>query len=289
MSTDQANEAPDMDVSRSIDSDMLAAVTAVVERAGERLVAGFRTRTGLVTRAAVEDAIVAADAASLAVLRPGLEAARPGAGWVDDELGEGPLPNGEWWVADPVEGAINYVHGLTDWGVTATLVSDNRPVLTVIRLPLAPATYQALKGHGAWRNGERVRTSDKIELRGALVGTGQASPHETTSTFRLISRSLAAMMEVSGVTRVSVPSTLQLTTVAAGQWDVFWQHSAVASGLLAGALLVAEAGGVVTDIAGEAWTLHSTDFLAAAPGVHAQAVTVLTGIRSDGPRLPRRN
>ncbi|MGX6603412.1 inositol monophosphatase family protein [Micromonosporaceae bacterium Da 78-11] len=86
---------------------------------------------------------------------------------------------------------------------------------------------------------------------------------------------MTAMMGAAGVTRVSVPPTLQLVHVAAGATDVFWQHSAVRSGLLAGALLVAEAGGVVTDLRGDPWSLDSRDFLAAAPGVHAEAVRVL--------------
>jgi myo-inositol-1(or 4)-monophosphatase len=257
------------------DGALLASVVAVVEAAGARLSADFRTRTSLTTRAAVEAAIAAADARAMELLRPGLEALRPAARWRDDELAEGPLPDGEWWVVDPVEGAINYVHGRDDWGVTATLVVDNRPVLAVVHLPLAPATYVATEGTGAWRNGERLRVSAKTELRGALVGTGQASPRETQATFQMIARSLAAMMGVSGVARVSVPPTLLLTSVAAGQWDVFWQHGNVGSGLLAGSLLVAEAGGVVTDLAGAPWTLRSADFLAAAPGVHAHAASAL--------------
>lgn len=221
-------------------------------------------------------AIHAGDDESLGVMRPLLEAARPDAGWVEDELDSGGLPAGEWWVTDPLEGAINFVHGIPDWGVTATLVRDNAPVLAVVYLPLQNAMYTAIEGGGAFLDGEPLRVSHKDDLAASFVGTGQASPRETTETFALIGRTLTTMMDAAAVTRSSVPPTLQLIHLAAGRMDVFWQHSAVRSGLLPGALLVREAGGTVTDIHGSPWTLDSDDFLCAAPLVHTQASRVLT-------------
>jgi myo-inositol-1(or 4)-monophosphatase len=255
--------------------DLLAATTTAVQAAGAHLLRRYRAETHLLTRADVVTAIHDGDRESLSVMRAPLEQAYPAARWVDDELEDGALPAGPWWVVDPIEGAINYVHGLTDWGITATLVRDNRPELTVVHLPLAGVTYTAVDGGGAFRDGLRLHASVKTELAGALVGTGQASPRETSETFQRIGRSLVAMMAASGVTRVSVPPTLQLTHVADGRMDVFWQHSAVRSGLLAGTLLVQEAGGIVSDLHGKPWTPHSRDFLAAAPHLHSQAVNVL--------------
>ena len=255
--------------------ELLPAVTTVLEEAAKRLVGGYRTGPAPLTRSDVETAIHAADQVALEALRPGLEGLRPQAGWQEDELASGPLPAGEWWVVDPVEGAINYVHGLDHWAVTATLVRDNEPVLTVVHLPLQGDTYTAVRGEGARLNGSPIRAARKHELSGALVGTGQASPRETAETFALIGRSVTAMMAASGVVRVSVPPTLQLIHVAAGGMDVFWQHGAVGSGLVPGALLVSEAGGAVSDLRGEPWSLRSHDFLAAAPDLREQALAVL--------------
>ena len=78
------------------------------------------------------------------------------------------------------------------------------------------------------------------------------------------------------VLRMSVPGTLQLIQVAAGRMDGFWQASQVRSGLLAGGLLVAEAGGTVTDLHGMPWNLASDHFLAVAPALHPAAVRVLS-------------
>lgn len=255
--------------------DLLPAVTDAVREAGQRLLKGFRTSTDLLTGDAVAASIRAHDVVSMAVLRPVLQRVRPGAGWVEDELDTGPLPAGEWWITDPVEGAVNYVHGMAEWAVTATLVRDNLPVLTVVDLPTAATTYTAVRGCGAFQDGRRLQTSGKTDVAATLTGTGQASPRETEETFSLIGRSVTAMLRAGLVVRTSVPATLQLIHVAAGRMDAFWQYSAVRSGLVAGALLVQEAGGSTSDVDGAPWSLTSTSFLASAPGVHRAVVTAL--------------
>ncbi|MEV4640204.1 inositol monophosphatase family protein [Actinoplanes sp. NPDC049548] len=254
-------------------------VIAAVQAAGKPLLDRFRAAAVPDTLAGIVAAIDANDAASLAMLRPALEQARPQARWAEDELAAGALPAGEWWVTDPVEGNINHVHGTTEWAVTATLVRDNQPVLTAVHLPLTGQTYAATAGGGATLDGVPLRVSDKTSLDAALVGTGQARPGEDPEALRRMGRSVAAMLESALVTRVSVPATLPLLQVAAGRMDVFWQHSRVRSGLMAGALLVAEAGGTVTGGDGEPWGPASADFVAAAPGVHAATLAVLAGTR----------
>ncbi|KOG88043.1 inositol monophosphatase family protein [Streptomyces varsoviensis] len=264
-----------------LDEGLLAQVTAAVHAAGDRLRERYEPRAAAV-RAATTDEIVAAihanDDAVLDVLKAPLLAARPQARWAEDELAGGALPPGEWWVVDPAEGNINHVHGMPDWAVTATLVRDNQPVLTVVHAPLTGDDYTAVAGGGARLNGVPLHVSAKTDLGAALTGTGQARPGEDERTFRRIGSSVARMLTAGLVVRVSVPATLQLIHVAAGRTDAFWQFSDVRSGLVAGALLVAEAGGAVTDVHGAPWTLASPDFLAAAPGIHAAAVDVLSEV-----------
>ncbi len=261
------------------DRALLPAAIAAVQSAGRQLKARYASRAPAFENFAdILAALHANDEASLALLREPLLAARPGSQWAEDEYGAGELPPGEWWITDPVEGNINHVHGLGDWCVTATLVRDNLPVLAVIHLPLSGETYSAVRGHGAWLDGVRLRPSKKTSLKAALVGTGQAAPGESRDTFRRIGQSVTAMLEADAVLRVSVPATWQLIHVAAGRTDVFWQFSQVRSGLVAGALLVEEAGGVVSDIGGRPWRFSSADFLAAAPGLQAAAVGVLSTV-----------
>jgi len=261
------------------DLRILTETVDAVESAGRVLRERFSPRHRVRDLTSLLAAIDANDAAAMTVLRPALERARPGARWDADEEGYGILGPGEWWVTDTAEGNVNHIHGSPGWGVTATLVRDDAPVLTAVHLPLSGDTYTAAAGHGAFLNGRPIRVSDKTELAGALVGTGQAKPGEAPEIRRLLSSSLDRMLDHALLVSAAVPATLQIVPVAAGHTDAFWQYGQIRSGLLAGALLVEEAGGVVLDTQGAPWSLASTDFLATTPPLAAQIVGVLSRIR----------
>lgn len=252
-----------------------AYVVAAVEQAGSVLLSRFKVSTTPTDFKSILTAIEANDAAVTHPLREALLAALPGSRWVDNEEGEGVMPTGDWWIVDPVEGNINHIHGRDGWAVTATLVQDGAAVLTVITVPLAGETYTAIEGNGAYLNEVALVTSAKREFKDCIVGTCQARPGEDFATFTLMSRSVEVMLKNALLVRMSVPSTLELLETACGKIDGFWQFSQVRSGLASGALLVQEAGGIVSDSQGEKWTFGSVDFVAAAPGVHTAMISCL--------------
>jgi myo-inositol-1(or 4)-monophosphatase len=258
------------------DTDLLAQTADAVRAAGSVLRERFGDVAAHRTREELMGALAANDDAALAVLRPVLAGLRPNAGWVEDELDGGALPPGEWWVVDPAEGNVNHLHALPEWAVTATLVRDNGPVLTAVHLPLTGETYTALAGAGAHLDGRPLHVSPTADLGLSLVATSQARPDEDEKVVGRIGSSITAMLLDALVVRVAVPATLHLLNVAAGRIDAFWQFAGARADLLPGALLVTEAGGRISDAEGRPWTPRSESFLAAAPGVHAQAVTALS-------------
>lgn len=262
----------------SDDTELLEATAQAVHQTGQLLLQRFDANARPADLPSLLTMIDANDVAATRHLRPLLQAIRPQARWLEDEKATGPLPPGEWWVVDPVEGNVNHIHGMGDWSVTATLVRDNEIVLTVVDEPLADRVYTALRGQGAFLNGFALHASGKQDLRAALVSTGQATPDEDTATRLRMGASITAMLNQALLVKAAVPATMQLLHVAAGRLDVFWQPSNVLSGLVAGALLVREAGGTVTDWQGAPWTLASLDFVAMAPGLQAAVVQVLRQI-----------
>ncbi|MFC4326310.1 inositol monophosphatase family protein [Streptomyces andamanensis] len=258
------------------DADLLSRTAAAVRAAG----AGLRERFGDVVPYRTRDELMRAladnDDTALGILRPALTRLRPDAGWVEDELDGGALPPGEWWVVDPAEGNVNHLHALPEWAVTATLVRENQPVLTAVHLPLTGETYTALTGGGAHLDGRPLHVSPTADLGLALVATSQARPDEDEEVVRRVGSSITAMLFGALVVRTAVPATLHLLNVAAGRIDAFWQFAGARADLLPGALLVAEAGGRISDAEGRPWTPRSESFLAAAPGVHAEAVKTLS-------------
>src|SRR3984957_10837022 len=147
---------------------LLAAVVAAATAAGDRLMADFSPDARPASRAGMAVGGRQLEELVLTELRPELARLRPRAGWVEDDLEIAPLPPGEWWVVDAVEGAVNYIHGLPEWAVTVTLLRDGRPTLTVVRQPIGDLTYTALVGGGAYLNGRRLRASAKTDLEAAV-------------------------------------------------------------------------------------------------------------------------
>lgn len=263
------------------DVHVLAAVVEATRQAGLRLLADYDPAARPGSRAEMFAAGRRNEDTSLAGLREALEAARPGAGWVAEDQESGPLPPGEWWTVDAVEGNVNHVHGLPQWCVTVTLLRDQEPVLAVVYQPVGDLTYTAVRGGGAFLNGQRLHTSAKTDLDAAITGTGQAETGQA-DTYRRVGDSVAAMLDQALMVQATVPSTFPLLLVAAGQNDVFWQYQPVLPGIAAGILLASEAGGTVSRIDGSPWAPGSSDVLVAAPALHAAAVQVLATGTSSG-------
>ena len=261
------------------DAELLPLVVDAARRAGERLLERYSPDSRVTGRAAMGAAGDDLENTSEATLRELLSAVRPRARWLTGEIEADGLPDGEWWCVDGLEGGVNHVHGLPAWGVTATLLRDREPVLTVVHLPLADETCTAVRGGGAAVNGRPLRVSAKTDLAlagasGGQVGRGGDGPEGR----RRLGESVTALLERVLLVRLDVPTTFPLLHVATGRMDVFWQYGSQLPGVAAGALLVEEAGGVVTNLDGKPWRPGDAGMLAAAPGVHAAALSALSTV-----------
>jgi myo-inositol-1(or 4)-monophosphatase len=259
------------------DAGLLSCVIEAATAAGSRLLAEFSPAARPGNRADMAAVGGHTEELVLGELRPELASLRPQAGWVEEEMETTPLPPGEWWVVDAVEGAVNYAHGMAEWCVTVTLMRDGQPELAVVRQPVGDLTYTAVRGAGAHLNGQRLHASAKTSLDAAIAVTGQAEAGQD-DTYRRIGESVTAMLSRALLVRTSVPSTFPMLLVAAGHNDVFWQYEPVLPGVAAGVLLITEAGGTVTRIDGSPWNPGSPDILAAAPALHHAATGALAAV-----------
>ncbi|MFE5582175.1 inositol monophosphatase family protein [Kitasatospora sp. NPDC056531] len=257
-------------------------VEAAVREVGGRLAAG-RPVEPTPARTAAEAAARFAelDGPAAAELRERLSALHPGAGWVPEEL-DGPVPGqGEWWVCDATDGAVQYLLGQPHWAVTATLVRDGAAVLAVVHAPElfgAGRTYRAVLGGGAQLDGRPIAPLER-ELAVTVAATSQPPRVvDDPVALRRAGASLSAMAGAVLAVRNLGPTALQVAQVGSGHLALFWEYGADAGNLLPGALIASEAGAAVTDAAGAAWTAGSDSFLAAAPGLHADALGVLRAV-----------
>lgn len=259
-------------------SVLLDAVKTVATQAGDRLMEVYNPTARPKDMTEMVEAARRNERVSRDGTRAALHALLPEARFVEDEQEATALPDDrDWWVIDDAEGSVNHVHGLPDWGVSIALVRAGVVVLAVFRQPVPDLTYTAIRGEGAFVNGAPLQVSEKRGLQIAIVGTGQAEAKQA-ETYTRIGRSVTALLNAAFLVRASVPSTFPMLLVASGNQDAFWQYEPVLPGVAVGSLLITEAGGVVTTVAGDPWVPGSDSILVGGPGVHPAVRDALAAV-----------
>jgi myo-inositol-1(or 4)-monophosphatase len=243
----------------------LGAVAEAAARAGGRVVAEHfgRLAAGVHSKAP-GDYVSEVDLQSEETVREALAKDAPGIAFFGEEGGgsRGDL----WWVVDPLDGTANFLHGFPIVGVSVALVEGGRPVVGAVHAPLLGETYTAVRGGGAFRDGRPVRVAARAP-ESAICNTGFPfkRKHRLDDYRRVFEGAFLALEDL----RRAGAASLDLAWTAAGVFDGFFEIGLGSWDVAAGALLVSEAGGVVTDWAGDdqAW-LASGDILAAPAPVH---------------------
>lgn len=177
------------------------------------------------------------------------------------------------WIIDPLDGTTNFLHGYPQFSVSIALHQRGRPLVAVVFDPLRDELFTAARGDGARLNDRRIRVSHVINMDGALLGTG--FPYKSmdfldawVATFREL------LPRTSGVRRAG-SAALDLAHVASGRLDGFWEFGLNRWDIAAGALLIEESGGLVTDFRGEDGHFASGNILAGNPRIHAEMLRLL--------------
>jgi myo-inositol-1(or 4)-monophosphatase len=218
--------------------------------------------------------VSSADLKAEKTLKAELSKARPSFGFLMEESGiaEGTDPHHRW-IIDPLDGTTNFLHGIPHWAISIALERDDEIIAGLIYEPLRDEVFWAEKGTGAFFNDRRLRVSARRTLADSLIGTGipfrERGDHETYL------RSLAAVMASTSGVRRQGSVALDLAYVAAGRLDGFWELGLQQWDIAAGILLVREAGGYVSDLAGGHAMLATGDVLAANDHLHLPLARLL--------------
>ena len=202
------------------------------------------------------------------ILREGF----PDHGMLTEESGETESQGDARWIVDPLDGTTNYAHGVPFFCTSIALERAGEVILGVVHDPMANETYAAERGQGATLNGEPLRVSSTDEPARALLGTSFADrPEELESGLDVLGR-LADLAR--GVRRLG-SGAVDMCYVAARRLDGCYEQGFSAWDVAAGALVVVEAGGRVTDHRGNRLDLLESKGLVASNGlVHAAVVEV---------------
>ena len=268
-----------MDKSRSPDhsGDSLAAflegAVDAARAAGAVIEEGARDRGNLnIERKTANDFVSEIDKRAERVIIDTLSERFPGHGFKAEESGESGSSRYTWLI-DPLDGTTNFLHGIPYYCVSIALRIDDAVVAGVVFDPTSGRQFTAMRGHGAFLDGNPIRVSGRAGLTEAVVGTGL--PFKDWHYLDDYLHSLREIMQrVAGVRRPGA-AALDIAYVAAGWVDGHWEKGLNAWDVGAGSLLVEEAGGLVSTFSGSTSFLNGGQIIVGSPGVHAALLDVL--------------
>jgi myo-inositol-1(or 4)-monophosphatase len=239
------------------------------------------------TKSSSVDLVTEVDLASGVAVVRSIAAAVPGARFVVEEpevyglaaVEEGSLHDSEVWVVDPLDGTTSYVHGYPCYSVSVALLRDGLPVAGAVFNAAVGGMAAAAAGQGATLDGAAIRVAEATSIETSLLITG--FPYDRG---RPLDRQLAVferlVRRVHGVRRDG-SAALDCCHVAAGRADGFWEFALRPWDTAAGALIATEAGAVVSDFAGNPWSVEAGDTLVANPLLHPMLLEAISGAVAD--------
>lgn len=227
-----------------------------------------------VSQKGVADFVTQADHNAEQTLFEELSAARPKYGFLMEERGEiEGADNSNRWIVDPLDGTSNFLHGLPQFAISIALERDRQPYAGVVYNPATDELFWAEKGEGAYLNDRRCRVSARSALNECLFACGLPYAGRPGRE-RALEETKTILEKTAGVRRFG-SAALDLAYVAAGRFDAFWERDLYIWDIAAGAALVREAGGMVSEIEGGSKYLTSGSILAANSEIYDQAKKLL--------------
>ena len=225
------------------------------------------------------DFVSHADIKAERTVRAELARTRPEYGFLGEEGGETKGDGRNRWIVDPLDGTTNFLHGVPHFAISIGLEREGEIIAGIIYQPVSDELFWAEKGNGAFidtphARSRRLRVSGRKDPARALVGTG--IPHIGRGDQAAYHAKLAAVSERTAGVRRWGAGSLDLAFVAAGRYDAFFEFGLQPWDVAAGILLVREAGGVVSDIAGKPYELGGPSLLASNFGLRDSMVEILS-------------
>ena len=251
----------------------LSELERLARQAGEILRLGYEQEHQVDYKGAI-DLVTEIDHQSEELVLAEIQRLFPGHQIVSEEIGLVPGRLGDQWYVDPLDGTVNYAHGVPFFSVSIAYAHNGIVGLGVVYDPMRDELFAAERGQGARLNGHSLRVSQVTELQRGLFVTG--FPYDTWSTIQDNLEHFSRFTKLTQGVRRLGSAALDLSYVAAGRVDGYWELSIKPWDVAAGGLIASEAGATVTNLAGQAdYITPPCSMLAAPPGLHAKMKAVL--------------
>ncbi|MEM7563180.1 MAG: inositol monophosphatase family protein [Pseudomonadota bacterium] len=191
--------------------------------------------------------------------------AYPGHGIVAEESGIIEAKDDYRWIIDPLDGTTNFLHGFPHYAVSIACEHQGKLIHGVVYDPIKQELFCASRGDGATVNNRRIRVSKNLTVEGSLIATG--FPFRNPELAEQYMQQFSHFFKSAGDIRRAGAASLDMAYVAAGRLDGYWESGLESWDLAAGALIVREAGGLVTDFNGESEFLDKGEVVAGNPKI----------------------
>ena len=261
------------------DLQFLDTALSLAATAGEVLMSGLGRSFAIETKSDDTDLVTRFDREAEAVIVDGLRARYPHHRILAEEGGERPGASGApCWIIDPLDGTTNFAHGLPMFSVSIACVVDGLVRVGVVLAPAMGWRFAAVRGQGATLNGRPIGVSQTKTLDGALLTTG--FPYDRrTSPLNNLAQFVALKKRVRGIRRLG-SAAIDLSLVAAGRFDGYWEMKLKPWDIAAGTLICEEAGGQLTNWSGGPIDLFRGEVLASNRLIHDAMLAVLGGVHT---------
>lgn len=224
---------------------------------------------------AKHDFVTAIDRQSQKILLDGLLRHFPSYGVLAEE--DGAYKKAErMWIVDPIDGTTNFIHDIPSYCISIGLTENGQTLLGVVYDPYHDELFYASRGQGARLNKKRISVTKTKNMNQAILATG--FPFRCKKRFPAYIKSFKQLFyHVGGMRRLG-SAALDLCYVACGRYDGYWEIGLQIWDSVAGALIVEESGGKVSDFVGKHTYLETGDTLAGNPHIHRQTLKILKNI-----------
>lgn len=254
--------------------------STAAREAGDLLMSHFGA-ADIHEKSSTQNLVTEADLASESLLRERILAAFPAHTILGEESEfTGELTADHLWVVDPLDGTNNFAHGIPHFCVSVAYFRRGQPQIGVVHDPVRSEEFRAIHGQGATLNQQTIHVSRPDSLSRSVIATGFYYDRGVLMETTLKSIERLFHHNIRGMRRMGA-AALDLSWIACGRFQGFFEYQLAPWDYAAGALLVEEAGGIVRDRAGNSWQLDSQSVIAAC-AVIADELTEL--VRFDAPR-----
>jgi len=257
----------------SSDSSLLATAILAARAAGRVLTEHARSGFRIEYKAAI-NLVTDADRRAEDQIVQTILAAHPSHRILAEERGQGGNTHSRYqWIVDPLDGTTNFAHRFPFYSVSIGLEQDGECLLGVVLDPVRDELFTAVKGQGAYRNGEPIHVSDIKTLDKSLLVTGFAynirdTPNNNLDHFARLSLRAQAVRRTGS-------AALDLCYVAAGRFDGYWEVVLSPWDMAGGIVILREAGGLVSGITKESFSLYGQELVATNGLIHDQLLDAL--------------